>query len=67
MLPILVHEAEPGHHYQLTLQANAHIPDFRRYIQFGHYGQVPYNWPLFTSYIEVKAFPGLAKGTDSLD
>jgi len=35
-----LHEAIPGHHYQMSLQMeNDHLPKFRRYIWYGAYGE----------------------------
>jgi len=40
MESLFLHEAIPGHHYQMSLQMeNDHIPKFRRYIWYGAYGE----------------------------
>lgn len=40
MESLFLHEAIPGHHYQLSLQMeNKALPDFRRYIWYGAYGE----------------------------
>jgi uncharacterized protein (DUF885 family) len=40
MESLFLHEAIPGHHYQMSLQMeNDHLPKFRRYIWYGAYGE----------------------------
>jgi len=40
MESLFLHEAIPGHHYQMSLQMeNNHLPKFRRYIWYGAYGE----------------------------
>ena len=40
MESIFLHEAIPGHHYQMSLQMeNDHLPMFRRFIWYGAYGE----------------------------
>jgi len=40
MESMFLHEAIPGHHYQMSLQMeNDHLPKFRRYIWYGAYGE----------------------------
>jgi len=40
MESLFLHEAIPGHHYQISLQAeNEHLPKFRRFNWFGAYGE----------------------------
>ncbi|MEO6489236.1 MAG: DUF885 domain-containing protein [Ferruginibacter sp.] len=40
MESLFLHEALPGHHYQMSLQAeNASLPLFRRFIWYGAYGE----------------------------
>lgn len=40
MESLFLHEAIPGHHYQLSLQSeNLALPSFRRYIWYGAYGE----------------------------
>ncbi|OOV25471.1 hypothetical protein BXU11_15350 [Flavobacterium sp. LM5] len=43
---LFLHEAIPGHHFQVSLQQeNANLPDFRKYNWFGAYGE---GWALYT-------------------
>lgn len=46
MESLFLHEAIPGHHYQISLQQeNTTIPDFRRFSWYGAYGE---GWALYT-------------------
>ncbi|MCZ8230219.1 DUF885 domain-containing protein [Flavobacterium sp.] len=43
---LFLHEAIPGHHFQVSLQQeNTNLPDFRKYNWFGAYGE---GWALYT-------------------
>ncbi|MCC7231383.1 MAG: DUF885 domain-containing protein [Bacteroidia bacterium] len=46
MEDLFLHEAIPGHHYQISLQQeNDSLPSFRRYIWYGAFGE---GWALYT-------------------
>lgn len=45
MESLFLHEAIPGHHYQMSLQQeNEGLPDFRRFLWYGSYGE---GWALY--------------------
>ncbi len=43
---LFLHEAIPGHHYQISIQQeNKDLPDFRKFLWYGAYGE---GWALYT-------------------
>jgi uncharacterized protein (DUF885 family) len=46
MVTLFLHEAIPGHHYQIsTQQENKNLPKFRRFLWYGAYGE---GWALYS-------------------
>lgn len=52
MTALCLHEANPGHHLQLSRQIEADIPHFRKEYDWLHFHSSPFHFPLYTSYIE---------------
>ena len=54
MLPLVLHETVPGHHYQNAYNLKVYpLPDYRRHIDYSHYDQDGYKFDSFTPYVEV--------------
>jgi uncharacterized protein (DUF885 family) len=46
MVSLFMHEAIPGHHYQISIQQeNKNLPTFRRFLWYGAYGE---GWALYS-------------------
>ncbi|OWF56827.1 uncharacterized protein LOC110452143 [Mizuhopecten yessoensis] len=52
MMPLTLHEADPGHHFQNIYPNVPDLPKYRRWIKFGEWHAVPFMYPSFTAYIE---------------
>lgn len=44
MAALLLHEGQPGHHFQMAIQQELSIPKFRRYLWYDAYGE---GWALY--------------------
>jgi uncharacterized protein (DUF885 family) len=44
MVALLLHEGQPGHHFQMAIQQELNIPKFRRYLWYDAYGE---GWALY--------------------
>ncbi|KAK6187225.1 hypothetical protein SNE40_005298 [Patella caerulea] len=52
MLPLAMHEANPGHHLQLSYNLLTETPDFRSKMESSTKFRVPYAFPSYTAFIE---------------
>ncbi|XP_060079315.1 uncharacterized protein LOC132558736 [Ylistrum balloti] len=52
MMPLSLHEADPGHHFQDIYPNVPDLPMYRRWIKFGEWHAVPFMYPSYTAYIE---------------
>jgi uncharacterized protein (DUF885 family) len=41
---LLLHEGQPGHHFQMAIQQELDMPKFRRYLWYDAYGE---GWALY--------------------
>ncbi|XP_033760829.1 uncharacterized protein LOC117342722 [Pecten maximus] len=52
MMPLSLHEADPGHHFQDIYPNVPDLPRYRQWIKFGEWHAVPFMYPSYTAYIE---------------
>ncbi len=52
MVVLSLHEANPGHHFQISRQIEAEVPSFRKEMNFRHMQGAPVVFPMYTSYVE---------------
>ncbi|XP_050415173.2 uncharacterized protein LOC126829395 isoform X1 [Patella vulgata] len=52
MLPLTMHEANPGHHLQLSYNLLTETPDFRSKMESSTKFRVPYAFPSYTAFTE---------------
>ncbi|XP_067669846.1 uncharacterized protein [Haliotis asinina] len=51
-MSLAMHEANPGHHFQISAAMSANTPRFMKYMEHPHYYQVPYAFPSYSAYTE---------------
>lgn len=51
-IPLVLHEANPGHHFQSSYSYQQKQAKYRQNIIFTGYYTVPFNYPMYTGYIE---------------
>ena len=64
MMALSLHEAEPGHHFQISTAILQKIPDFRRMPGYSPMCAVPFKFPVYTSYVEGWGLYAEALGED---
>ncbi|CAG2257846.1 unnamed protein product [Mytilus edulis] len=51
-IPLVLHEANPGHHFQNSYAFNRNLPRYRQNIFHTGFHTVPFSYPTYTAYIE---------------
>ncbi|XP_048242772.1 uncharacterized protein LOC124114438 [Haliotis rufescens] len=51
-MSLVMHEANPGHHFQVSSALAANTPRFMKYMENPHTYQVPYSFPAYTAFVE---------------
>ncbi|XP_013399066.1 uncharacterized protein LOC106165408 [Lingula anatina] len=64
MVALSLHEVEPGHHYQASVQITEHLPDYRKNLEYSKYYAIPFNFPFQTAYSEGWALYAEALGEE---
>ncbi|KAI0229144.1 hypothetical protein LSAT2_020410 [Lamellibrachia satsuma] len=63
-LPLLLHEANPGHHLQTSFARLQNLPNFRRFIFGGRKYAAPFHFPYYTAFVEGWALYAEYLGTE---
>ena len=53
MLPLALHETNPGHHFQESYTRRFNIPGYRADSMNGRLFSVPFHFPVYSAYAEV--------------
>ncbi|XP_070532778.1 uncharacterized protein [Ptychodera flava] len=52
MHALCLHEAEPGHHFQITFNITSSLPSFQRHTDFLKFYSCPSHFPTYNAYVE---------------
>ncbi|XP_048246902.1 uncharacterized protein LOC124119505 [Haliotis rufescens] len=52
MMALTIHEANPGHHLQISYSITSDTPDFRQKMESSAHNKVPFAFPRYTAFVE---------------